>query len=54
MVIAKFEKHVLPDLDVTALTGRDLLCHCVPEPCHCEPIFRKANGYDWRESVSFA
>lgn len=49
MVIAKFVKHVLPDLDVTPLKGRDLVCHCVPDPCHCEPIYRKANGFDWRE-----
>lgn len=48
MVIAKFEEFVLPDLDVFDLKGRDLLCHCVPEPCHCEPIFLKANGYEWR------
>lgn len=51
-VIAEFVEHVLPDLDVTALAGRDLMCWCVPLRCHCESIFAKANGYDWRTTVS--
>lgn len=50
-VIAKFERDVLPDLDVSALAGKHLLCWCVPLRCHCESIFRKANGWDWRTGV---
>jgi len=43
-VIAKFRCDVLPTLDVSALRGRDLLCHCKPKACHVDWILRKANG----------
>lgn len=43
-VIAKFECEVLPDLDVRALRGKDLLCYCFPKPCHGTPIMKKANA----------
>jgi hypothetical protein len=49
-VIRKFEELVLPYLDVSALTGCDLVCWCWPLPCHCEPIFRD----DISRTVSFA
>lgn len=42
-VIRKFECSQLPDMDVSALTGRDLLCYCAPEACHGDPILLKAN-----------
>lgn len=55
-VIARFTKEVLPDLDVSALRGKHLVCHCAPLPCHCDHILEKANsiGYDegeicWRD-----
>lgn len=51
MVIAKYERDALPLIsqdDLDAIVGRDLLCHCVPEACHCEPLFRRVNGWDWR------
>lgn len=42
-----FETHVLPDLDVSKARGRDVACYCRPgEPCHGDPIMRKANGGD--------
>jgi hypothetical protein len=43
-VIRRFNEEVLPDLDVTALRGKHLLCWCVPLPCHCEGILAKANA----------
>lgn len=39
-----FEKHVLPNLDVSALRGKHLLCHCAPKRCHGDAILRKANA----------
>jgi len=40
----RFEKEVLPTLDVSDLRGKDLLCCCKPLRCHCDSILRKANG----------
>jgi hypothetical protein len=42
-VIRKFVEHVLPDLDVSMLRGKDLICWCDPLPCHGHPILEKAN-----------
>ena len=39
-----FEREVLPDLDVSALRGRDLVCCCKPKRCHCDGILKKANS----------
>jgi hypothetical protein len=44
MVIAKFNEFVLPDLDVSALRGKHLLCWCKPLRCHCDGILIKANA----------
>lgn len=44
MVCDKFEEFVLPDLDVSALRGKDLLCWCAPLRCHCDSILLKANA----------
>ena len=46
-VCNRFECEVLPDLDVVALRGKDLLCFCKPKRCHCDPILVKANA-DYR------
>lgn len=43
VVCDRYEKEVLPHLDVSELQGRDLLCHCKPLRCHCDPILKKAN-----------
>lgn len=43
-VCNKFEREVLPTLDVTALRGKNLLCFCAPKRCHCDAILIKANG----------
>lgn len=43
MVCDKFEKEILPTLDVSALRGKNLLCFCAPKRCHGDAILRKAN-----------
>jgi hypothetical protein len=43
-VCDRFEREVLPGLDVTELRGKDLVCFCVPKRCHCDSILRKANA----------
>lgn len=43
-VCDKFEKEILPWLDVSALRGKDLVCFCKPKRCHCDSILRKANA----------
>lgn len=40
----RFEREVLPTLDVSALKGKDLICSCAPKRCHCDSILREANG----------
>lgn len=43
MVCDRFEREILPELDVSALRGKDLVCYCAPQRCHCDAILRKAN-----------
>lgn len=43
-VCDRFEREVLPTLDVSALRGKDLICFCKPRRCHCDPILTKANA----------
>lgn len=42
-VCEKFEREVLPTLDVSALAGKDLVCFCKPARCHGDAILAKAN-----------
>ncbi|MCA1379351.1 DUF2493 domain-containing protein [Bradyrhizobium sp. BRP05] len=42
-VCNRFECEQLPDLDVTALAGKDLVCFCAPHRCHGDSILLKAN-----------
>lgn len=37
-VIEKFRREVLPDLDLSELRGKHLVCHCAPLPCHGDVI----------------
>lgn len=43
-VIRKFAEHVLPDLDVSKLKGKHLVCWCDPLPCHGHLLLQKANS----------
>ena len=43
-VCDKFERDVLPTLDVTALRGKNLICFCAPKRCHCDALLVKANA----------
>jgi len=42
-VCDKFERDVLPGLDVAPLKGKNLVCWCAPLRCHCDALLRKAN-----------
>lgn len=39
-----FEANVLPNMDVTELRGKDLVCWCAPKRCHADSLLRKANA----------
>lgn len=43
-VCDRFEKEILPTLDLTNLKGKDLVCFCSPKRCHGDAILKKANG----------
>lgn len=51
-VCDKFEREVLPSLDVTALRGKSLICYCKPARCHGDAILRKANASGFFASLS--
>ncbi len=40
-VCDRFEKEVLPNLDLTPLIGKSLVCYCFPKRCHGESILEK-------------
>jgi hypothetical protein len=42
-VCDRFEREVLPNLDVSALTGKHLVCWCAPKRCHADALLAKAN-----------
>lgn len=42
-VCNRFECEQLPDMDVSDLTGCDLVCFCAPHRCHGDSILLKAN-----------
>ena len=42
-VCDRFEREILPTLDVSRLRGKHLVCFCSPERCHGDAILRKAN-----------
>ena len=43
IVCDRFELEILPNLDVSELKGKDLVCYCAPKRCHCDAILKKAN-----------
>ena len=43
-VCDRFEREVLPTLDVSSLRGKNLVCFCAPKRCHGDAILKKANG----------
>lgn len=43
MVCDRFEREILPNLDVSALRGKDLICFCAPKRCHADALMKKAN-----------
>jgi hypothetical protein len=43
-VCDRFEREILPALDVSQLVGKQLLCWCTPLRCHADALLRKANA----------
>lgn len=43
-VCDRFEREILPTLDVSSLRGKDLVCFCAPKRCHGDAILRKADA----------
>ena len=43
-VCDRFEREILPTLDVSALRGKSLMCYCAPRRCHADALLRKANA----------
>lgn len=43
-VCDRFEKEILPTLDLEPLRGKDLVCWCKPKRCHGDAILRKLNA----------
>jgi hypothetical protein len=43
-VCDRYEREILPNLDVTILRGKDLVCFCAPKRCHCDALLKKANS----------
>lgn len=39
-VCDRFEREVLPHLDLGPLRGKDLVCYCKPARCHGDAILR--------------
>jgi hypothetical protein len=39
-VCDRYEREVLPTLDLEPLRGKDLVCFCAPLRCHGDSIFR--------------
>lgn len=42
-VVRLFEENVLPEMDVSKLKGKHLVCYCKPHACHGDSILLKAN-----------
>ena len=42
-VCDRFEREVLPNLDVSELRGKHLVCYCAPLRCHADALLKKAN-----------
>lgn len=42
-VIELYRVHVLPQLDLTPLKGKHLLCYCKPAACHGDLLLKAAN-----------
>jgi hypothetical protein len=51
-VCDRFEREVLPALDLTPLRGRHLSCWCAPLRCHADALLWAANSYSGRRSES--
>ncbi len=51
LVIARFEREILPNLDLTPLIGRHLVCCCKPKECHGDKIMRELRRLEREKGV---
>jgi hypothetical protein len=42
-VIDRYEREILPLLNLSELRGKDLVCYCTPKRCHADLLLREAN-----------
>jgi hypothetical protein len=49
MVCDRFEREVLPTLNVAPLVGRHLICWCAPKRCHADALLRAAIAMETRQ-----
>lgn len=42
-VIARFEREIIPTLDLRPLRGKNLVCFCAPKACHGDVLLAHAN-----------
>lgn len=42
-VCDRFEREILPTLDLEPLRGKDLVCWCKPARCHADAILQRLN-----------
>lgn len=42
-VCDRYEKEILPTLDLSPLKGKDLVCFCKPHRCHGDSLLQHAN-----------
>lgn len=40
-VCDRYEREILPTLDLSKLKGKNLVCHCKPKRCHGDSILRE-------------
>lgn len=43
-VCDRYEREVLPTLDLSRLRGKHLVCYCKPARCHGDSLLRAANA----------
>lgn len=51
-VCDRFEREVLPTLDLHELVGKDLVCFCAPKRCHADALFQAAKKQEIDDLLS--
>jgi hypothetical protein len=51
-VCDRFDREILPNLDLKPLRGKDLVCFCAPFRCHGDSILRALNSSSTVEAAT--